>query len=187
MMMSEIEQEAFIFAVAAHEAVGQRRKYTNEPYLTHPFDVRRIMFRGAKMAPTTFMGAAALLHDVVEDTKVSIAVIHNYFGEEVSALVGWLTDVSKPEDGNRAKRKQIDLLHTASAPSEAKTIKLADLISNTKSIVEHDKDFAGVYLREKAAILEVCGDADPGLLEIAHKSLEEAKSLISFKNKNSSF
>jgi (p)ppGpp synthase/HD superfamily hydrolase len=56
------------------------------------------------------------------------------FAKEVVALVEMLTDVSKPEDGNRAVRKEIDRQHTALASPEGKTIKLADLIDNTQSM-----------------------------------------------------
>lgn len=112
---------------------------------------------------TDEMVAAALLHDTVEDCGVEILDIAQKFGLLVSLYVSGLTDVSKPEDGNRAYRKEMDRQHMASQPSEVKTIKLADLIDNTKSIVEHDLDFARVYMREKALLLEVLGDGNPVL------------------------
>lgn len=81
--------------------------------------------------------------------------IHAMFGLEVARLVEMLTDVSRPEDGNRAQRKAIDRAHTAQCSSAAATIKLADLIDNTRSIVERDPEFAKVYLEEKRLLLEV--------------------------------
>ena len=54
------------------------------------------------------------------------------------------------------------------ATPEAKTIKLADLIDNTKSIVEHDPRFAKVYLEEKRLLLEVLKDGDETLWQQAH-------------------
>jgi len=54
--------------------------------------------------------AAALLHDVVEDTEVTIEQVEETFGHKIAELVGWLTDVSKPSDGKRAVRKEIDIL-----------------------------------------------------------------------------
>ena len=77
--------------------------------------------------------------------------------------------MSKPEDGNRATRKAIDREHTAQAPAEAQTIKLADLISNSKSIMAHDPDFAVTYLAEKRLLLEVLTKGDPGLHAEASK------------------
>lgn len=67
-------------------------------------------------AHTQEMIAAAYLHDVVEDTPVSIHEIREEIGPEVSELVDWLTDVSKPEDGNRRVRKELDRQHLAKAP-----------------------------------------------------------------------
>ena len=95
------------------------------------------------------------------------------FGTDIATLVGWLTDVSKPEDGNRAVRKAIDREHTAAAPAEAQTIKLADLISNTKSIMAHDPTFAKVYLEEKRLLLAVMTRGDTGLMAEARKFIGE--------------
>lgn len=153
-------QQARVFAIAAHSAVGQVRKYTGEPYHVHPAEVAWIV---AQARGSDAQIAAAWLHDVVEDTHVTIQTIEQMFGTEIAQLVGWLTDVSTPQHGNRAERKAIDRAHTADAPTEAMLIKLADLISNTKSIVEHDPKFAKVYLAEKQLLLEVMTDADPML------------------------
>jgi hypothetical protein len=62
--------------------------------------------------------------------------------------------VSRPTDGNREVRKRIDREHTAAAPRAAKTIKLADLIDNSRSIIARDPDFAHVYLGEKRLLLD---------------------------------
>jgi|AntRauTorcE11898_2_1112593.scaffolds.fasta_scaffold75455_1 (p)ppGpp synthase/HD superfamily hydrolase len=150
--------KARAFAIAAHSAAGQVRKYTGEPYHVHPAEVAQIVTaRGGDQAQI----CAAWLHDVVEDTAVTIELIETEFGKDVAELVGWLTDVSKPEDGNRAERKAIDRKHTAQAPKRAKFVKLADLISNTSSIVEHDAKFAKVYLAEKRLLIrEAFADMD---------------------------
>jgi len=164
-----IVEKARTFATAAHSAVGQLRKYTMESYIVHPAEVVSIV---SAVAHTDEMLAAAWLHDVVEDTGVTIEVIKQEFGQEVAELVGWLTDVSKPEQGNRAVRKAIDREHTAMAPAAAQTVKLADLISNTRSIVAHDKKFARTYLAEKRALLEVMSRADATLMALAREHVE---------------
>jgi (p)ppGpp synthase/HD superfamily hydrolase len=155
--MNNVER-ARVFATAAHAAVKQVRKYTFEPYIVHPTEVANIV---ASVPHTNEMLAAAWLHDTVEDTGVTILDIQIEFGNEVAALVSWLTDVSKPEDGNRSVRKARDREHIAQAPAEAQTVKLADLISNSRSIMAHDPAFAKIYLAEKRMLLEVltCGDA----------------------------
>jgi (p)ppGpp synthase/HD superfamily hydrolase len=164
--MMDIVDKARVFATASHAAVAQLRKYTNEPYIVHPAEVAGIIdnLEGA----TAEMVAAAWLHDVVEDTGVTNEIIKQEFGEEVAVLVGWLTAVSRPEQGNRATRKAIDRAHTAMASAEAQTIKLADIISNCRSIKEHDEKFAKIYFEEKRLLLEVLTKGDRGLWEIAN-------------------
>lgn len=170
---SILVERAVVFATAAHAAVGQTRKYGGEPYINHPLEVMDILRRYASWPVSDEQLAAAALHDVVEDTRVTIELIRETFGDVVASLVDDLTDVSRPEDGNRRVRKEIDRQHTANAGPASKSVKLADLISNGRSIVPNDPGFARVYLREKAAILDVCHDADPGLLAEARRTLEQ--------------
>lgn len=158
--MNNVER-ARVFATAAHAAVKQVRKYTFEPYIVHPTEVASIV---ASVPHTNEMLAAAWLHDTVEDTGVSIVDIQKEFGNEVASLVGWLTDVSTPEQGNRAVRKAIDREHTAMAPAAAQTVKLADLIANSRSIMAHDPAFAKIYLEEKRMLLEVLTRGDATLM-----------------------
>lgn len=159
---------ATVFATAAHAAVGQTRKYTGEPYIVHPIEVASIV---KEAGGTEAMIAAALLHDVLEDTDVTFDLLIEQFGSEVAELVLWLTDISKPEDGNRSTRKALDRQHSAAAPAEAQTVKVADLISNTRSIVAHDLNFAKVYLEEKRLLLNILTKANPNLLTIAREQV----------------
>lgn len=159
-----LEARAQEFATKAHGAIGQRRKYTGDPYIVHPGAVVCLV----KTIPhTEEMVAAAWLHDVVEDTGVPLARIYEEFGEIVGMLVGMVTDVSRPEDGSRAVRKALDRVHLASASPEAKSIKLADLIDNAGSILQQDRDFAWVYLKEKRLLLHVLAEGDKQLLVTA--------------------
>jgi (p)ppGpp synthase/HD superfamily hydrolase len=169
----DIVRKAQVYAMAAHAAVGQRRKYTNEPYIVHPAEVAKIV--AGVPGSTPDMVAAAWLHDVVEDTGCTYTDVHMAFGADIAALVGWLTDVSKPEDGNRAHRKAMDRAHTAEAPAEAQTIKCADLRSNTISIAKYDPAFAKTYLAEKREMLAVMTKAHPVALKMAYDALEEAE------------
>ena len=84
-----------------------------------------------------------------------------------------VTDVSKKEDGNRAVRKHIDLMHLANASPEGQTIKLADLIDNTESITKYDPGFAYKYMREKRDLLQVLTRGDYRLYEIASKTVAD--------------
>ena len=161
--MNNVER-ARVFATAAHAAVKQVRKYTFEPYIVHPAEVASIV---ATVPHTNEMLAAAWLHDTVEDTGVCIAAIQMEFGNEIASLVEWLTDVSKPDDGNRAHRKAMDREHSAAAPAAAQTVKLADLIANSRSIMQHDPEFAKTYLEEKRLLLKVMTKGDPDLHAMA--------------------
>ena len=153
---------ALSFATLAHG--DQRRKYTGEMYIVHPIEVMEIV----KTVPhDDAMLAAALLHDVVEDTDVTLEEIRTSFGDDVASLVDDLTDVSKPEDGNRKTRKALDREHSAQSSARAQTIKLADLISNSRDILENDPHFAKVYLAEKELLLEVLTKGDKSLHEQA--------------------
>jgi len=97
---------------------------------------------------------------------------------EVADLVSWLTDVSRPGMGNREFRKSIDRAHTAEAPAEAQSIKCMDLVSNTRSIAQHDAKFARTYLVEKRALLVVMTRAWPEALEQAWAAVHEAEAVL---------
>lgn len=167
--MLRITERAKRFAESAHASVDQRRKYSGEAYIEHPAAVVELV---RSVPHTEAMVCAAWLHDVAEDTPRTLNDIQHEFGFEIATLVEMLTDVSKPGDGNRATRKAIDREHTAKACPQAKTIKLADLIDNTRSIVAHDPKFAKVYLAEKALLLEVLRDGDAVLWKLAHDSIQ---------------
>lgn len=157
-MTTDLIKAADKYAEEMHR--GQVRKYTGEPYINHPREVAMIV---QSVHHTEEMVAAALLHDVVEDTGATIEDVRERFGRDVAECVGWLTDVSVPSDGNRATRRAKDREHSAMAPSNAQTVKVADLISNSLSIVERDPDFALVYLIEKEQLLRVLNNADQWL------------------------
>lgn len=160
--MTNLEQKAKEFATKAH--TGQVRKYSFEAYVNHPAAVVELV---RSVPHTEAMLCAAWLHDVVEDTTVTIEEIESEFGSEIAVLVECLTDVSRASDGNRSVRKAIDREHTSRASAAAKTVKLADLIDNTESIFKHDPKFAKVFGAEKRLLLEVLTEGDATLFEKA--------------------
>ena len=164
--MTDLIERACEFATSAHQRIGQRRKYTNQPYDSHLAAVAKLV---EEVSDDPDMVAAAWLHDTVEDTPATLDDIEKNFGASVAELVEELTDVSKPSDGNRARRKDIDRLHSSQASTRAKTVKLADLIDNCKDIRKNDERFARVYLNEMGALLKVLGDGDAALFKRASK------------------
>jgi (p)ppGpp synthase/HD superfamily hydrolase len=147
-------------AMATRAHASQKRKYSGEPYIVHPEHVASIL---AETGLPASVVAAAWLHDVIEDCNVTSDEIASEVSPEVAQLVLEVTDISHPGDGNRQTRRRIDRDHLAKASAEGQSIKLADLISNTPSIVENDPDFARVYLREKDELLQVLTRGDRSL------------------------
>jgi|TARA_R100000084_G_scaffold22315_3_gene7830 tRNA nucleotidyltransferase/poly(A) polymerase len=156
------------FAQQAH--ADHKRKYTGDPYYVHLDEVRNIV---KSAGGNINMQAAALLHDTIEDTATTEQDIKDEFGPVIAKLVVELTDVSKPEDGNRATRKGIDRDKLATVSADAQTIKYADLISNGKDIAKNDPKFAKVYQKEKADLLRVMTKGNKRLYQQAYDLLPD--------------
>lgn len=167
-MTSQLDT-AIRFATRAHR--NQVRKYTGDPYITHPLAVMEIV--RTVESHTEDMLIAAVLHDVVEDCDVTIQDICDQFGTVVGMYVEYLTDVSTPAMGNRRARKEWDAWHYSRGPAESQTIKIADLIHNTADIHKHDPRFWEVYKHEKWFSLNLLTDADPTLWNSARIQLKE--------------
>jgi (p)ppGpp synthase/HD superfamily hydrolase len=180
--MTEKVRKALGFCIFCHDNVNQKRKYTGEPYWVHPIEVMSIV---EAVGGTEDMLCAALLHDTVEDTTATLEQIKEKFGDEVAALVEMLTDVAvhkppllgEPEipnpKGAREERRKLNLEHTAKSSPDAQTIKLADLISNSKNIALHDPDFAEVYMVEKLKLMKVLTFGNTELYNQAKEILTE--------------
>jgi len=167
--MTIIEQSRFL-AMGAHYGINHKRKYTGEPYFQHLENVAKIVaFNGG----TDEMIAAAYLHDILEDTKFPPSSLFQIIGERVFDMVLALTDLQTPENGNREKRKRSERDKLALASKEVQTIKLADLIDNTETIVSRDPNFAVVYMSEKRLLLQVLVSGDPILWKIANEQVEK--------------
>lgn len=159
--MSNLAYEAMMFARKVH--AGQVRKYTGNPYADHLAEVAGIV---AAVGGGAHSVAVAWLHDSIEDQGISPSLVGDLFGGHVMKGVMLLSDL---EAGNRAERKALSRERLAAAPDWVQTIKCADLISNTSSIVKHDPKFALVYLEEKRLLLDVLTNADPRLIKLARE------------------
>ena len=131
-------------AFAAEKHAHQVRKYVHVPYTTHLDNVVAILKRHGINEPVIL--AAAYLHDTVEKTDTSVGEIIDVFGTDVARLVYWLTDDDR---GNHKVRKLMSAWRLSRAPWEAKLIKLADLIDNTRIVVEHGAEAAPEYILDK--------------------------------------
>lgn len=178
---------AMEFAHAAHDSIGQKRKYPpQDPYWVHTDRVAALVeqYHGKPS-----MVAAAHLHDVLEDVEPELIkqgripelrnfqYVYGGFPNDVRLMVSELTHIYTAEaypGWSRKKRKLAEVARLATATRNSKSIKLADLIDNSSSIVEHDPDFARVYLDEKALMLEVLKGGNHELWNLAYKVLKEA-------------
>ena len=154
------------------------RKYTNNPYTDHLAEVAGIVATiGDQPWPhhrveSGTMVAVAWLHDCIEDQGVTEKELAAEFNPVVAWGVMLLSDL---ETGNRAERKLASRQRLAKAPGWVQTIKVADLISNTSSIVQHDPKFAATYLEEKRLMLNSLLHADPQLAAVAWHQLNQAQ------------
>lgn len=161
-IQSPLVSKALAYADAAHGRINHVRKYTGEPYINHLIEVMELV---STVPHTEEMLAAALLHDTIEDTPITLEDINREFGDTIAKLVMELTD--QCHEGNRAARKSAEAARLATVSHDAQTIKLADLISNTRSILRYDPGFAKVYLTEKTQVLAVMTSGDASLYSLA--------------------
>jgi len=168
--MKEVVAKAKLIAEVAH--FTQRRKYTSEPYVEH---CRRVvsLLDGSEKRMSDAAYAAAWLHDVVEDTPITLDFIAERCGMLVARYVSAMTD-TKNMYMNRAARKEVDKKRLSESNREVQTIKVCDLIDNTESIVQYDPKFARTYLKEKQLLLDVLTKADKSLHERAQHQLTQA-------------
>lgn len=128
----ECVEKAYQFAAKAHK--GMKRKGTGIPYITHPMEVA---YYALLLSQRSDVVAAAVLHDVVEDTKYTLKDICALFGEKIANMVASESE-NKREDMPKAEswhiRKAEFLEHLTEAPIETKMITLADKLANVKAM-----------------------------------------------------
>ena len=130
------------FAVQAH--AGQERRFSKEPFVCHPIRVAATIH---DWGYPPYMVAASLLHDVVEDTEVTVVDIEKRSGYLVARLVGELTNYGDSWE----ERKRNAIRHMREEMSEdALIIKCADRIDNLRSTIV-EVDITGEWPFRKAS------------------------------------
>lgn len=122
---------AYELAAAAHE--GQVRK-TGDPYITHPIAVAEMLADYGLDAPTV---AAALLHDTVEDTDVTMDQLRSSFGEEVARLIDGVTKLDRVRFSNREQAQAATIRKMVVAMAQdvrVLIIKLFDRLHNLRTV-----------------------------------------------------
>jgi len=134
---TELLDRAIVFAANAHSGTTRRGK--DYPYIVHPLEAMTIV---STMTSDQELLSAAVLHDTVEDTDVTVEDIRREFGDRVAELVAeesdsYLEGESLKDSWLRRKKAAIDRL--ASASRDAKIVALGDKLSNMRTIA---RDYA---------------------------------------------
>lgn len=172
-MSSELLKKVYDFADKAHH--GQVRKYSREKYINHP---ERVMKICQEYTNENSILSAALLHDVLEDTAVGEKEIRTFLeevmmhseAEKTFLLVVDLTDIYIDDNYpkfNRQKRKTKEAERLSNVHPDAQTVKYADTIDNAVDIVENDKDFGRVFIKECQYLLSKMDKGHPDLYQRA--------------------
>lgn len=129
---SSLLDKAIIFATNAHKNTERRGK--GFPYIIHPLEVVSIV---STMTADQELLAAAVLHDSVEDTEVSIEEIRAEFGDNVAKIVESESDKTienLSESDSWKMRKEFAISRLAKASRESKIVALGDKLSNMRAI-----------------------------------------------------
>ncbi len=167
--MSELVQAAKLFANSGHHRIEMHRNPAWQSPEVHLKSVAQLI---SSVSQDETMIAAAWLHDIVEDTRVTIGDIERQFGAAVAKIVGELTPVSLPGHGTRAARFAVDRQHFASASAAAKTVKIADLIDTCRDLHKSDPASLGSYAAEARELAQVLEGGDTRLLDKLKRDLQ---------------
>jgi guanosine-3',5'-bis(diphosphate) 3'-pyrophosphohydrolase len=142
--MSTALEKVLAAALFAAQKHARRKGPADVPYINHLLEVAHTISEHSDPADTDLI-VAALLHDVVEDTPTSLAEVEQLFGSDVAALVAEVTDdKSLP----KAARKELQVRNAPKKSQRAQMIKLADKISNLRSILYSPPDWPYQRKRE---------------------------------------
>lgn len=155
--------KAFNFAAQKHSS--QRRKgAAAEPYINHLAEVASLIAENTDGDDVTAV-VVGILHDTIEDTKTTYDELVTEFGTTIADIVMETTDdKSLP----KAERKLLQIEHAGHASDTAKTVKMADKISNLRAILTSpppdwaDKRKLEYFVWAKA-VVDQCRSANTGL------------------------
>lgn len=148
-----ITKAALIFAKEKHK--NQNRKVTNEPYVTHPISVAKILRENKKSHKIKELVAAAFLHDTLEDTNTTEHELEKLFGKLITSLVLELTTDEKEKEKIGKEKYLAEKMSDNSRMSNwALVIKLADRLDNVSDLKNADEKFRKRYTKETRHILE---------------------------------
>jgi guanosine-3',5'-bis(diphosphate) 3'-pyrophosphohydrolase len=187
--LDPILERILSFASDAH--ANQQRKFTGEKFINHPIRVMNIC---KDYTENLSILAAALLHDVLEDTPVTENELKKFLDKTMSnedavktiKLVVDLTDVYNKEDFpglNRKKRKNKEAERLEKSDPDAQTVKYADIIDNATDITRKHIDFAPKFLSEAQYLLNKLDKGHPELYQRAQNTVRDCFIILKEKTK----
>jgi (p)ppGpp synthase/HD superfamily hydrolase len=177
------KQQELLLEFVKEKHGSQMRKYTNTPYWEHLVRVAELSY---KYLPFHNTIEIALCHDLYEDTSCSWVELHKflldigYSHENACTISDGVTELSDHFTPklypltNRKERKLREAERLGKTTFTSQSIKYADLIDNTESIVKFDPGFAKIYLKEKREILQHIRNGQIDLLILCCYTLYEA-------------
>lgn len=126
-------RKAFVFAAEAHKDMRRR---SGEPYIYHPLEVACICVSELGLGTTSVI--SALLHDVVEDTTVTLAVIQAEFGEKVATIIEGLTKIAhavQEADSSEQSQTFRKILRSLVKDVRVILVKIADRLHNMRTLI----------------------------------------------------
>lgn len=182
--MDSVLKEITQFADKCHG--DQMRKYLPDRYIVHPV---RVMELCKSYTMDISVLSAALLHDVLEDTPVTIQEIREFLQTRMSEseanktleLVIELTDIytrEKYPQWNRRTRKDKETERLSKTSADAQTVKYADIIDNAPEIAEKDRDFAKRFLPECRSLLQKIPRGHPELYQRCLQTIDECMAKV---------
>ena len=133
----ELDRLTAAYTFAAERHAGQTRP-AGEPYVRHLLETAEILATELDVTDPDLL-AAALLHDVVEDTPTIQAEIADRFGARVAELVGHVTKAPPAPGEGRADARHHYLSGLRDLPPDALRLKLADRYSNVQRLHTHPR------------------------------------------------
>lgn len=189
MKMTLTEQQTALFEFVKQSHGDQKRKYTFDPYYVHLEAVAEIVSEYTKEELAIEI---ALCHDLFEDAGVTWTELFDlcekigYSMKQSAHIADGVTDLTDVYTSeafphlNRTKRKALEAQRLGGIQALHQTVKYADMLHNTSSIVAFDRAFAKIYMEEKKMYLDLMKNGNEVLRKKCYEVYQE--SIKNFQN-----
>jgi guanosine-3',5'-bis(diphosphate) 3'-pyrophosphohydrolase len=170
--------QALHFAATKHR--DQRRKGAEaSPYINHPIEVAELLAHAGGVTDLVTL-QAAILHDTIEDTQTTPEELEAAFGPAVCEVVEEITDNKQLP---KAERKQLQIDHAPHLSPRAQLVKLADKISNVRSVIETPPaewslERRWEYLNWSERVVAGCRGSNAGLEYAFDQAVAEGRRML---------